>query len=124
LSEPDVPSRRNIRSLLLVEDEPLIASGIAQMLEEYGYESVRSAYGYADAESAARDAHYDAAILDVMLSTRYVWPIATLLRERGTPFLLLTGLNAESIDSEFRDAPVIFKPFGERELVSALNALM
>lgn len=124
MSNLDVPVRRNTKSLLLVEDEPLIAAGIAQVLEEFGYESVQSAYTFADASEAAESGRFDGAILDVMLSTRYVWPIAAALRAKGTPFVLLTGLGRESIDRDFADAPVVFKPFTESELVSALSAIM
>jgi len=123
LSNLDVPAR-NTRALLLVEDEPLIAAGIAQLLEEHGYEFVQSAYTYAEAEEAVGSGRFDGAILDVMLATRYVWPIAAALRDRGTPFLFLTGLEVGSIDEAFRDAPVVFKPFTEHELVSKLDALM
>jgi len=124
VSNLEVPVRRNTKTLLLVEDEPLIAAGIAQVLEEYGYQSVQSAYTFAEAAEAAETGRFDGAILDVMLDTRYVWPIAKALRSKGTPFLLLTGLGSESIDREFRDAPVVFKPFTEKELVGKINALM
>lgn len=124
MSNLDVPVRRNTKALLLVEDEPLIAAGIAQVLEEYGYDSVQSAYTFAEATEAAETGQFDGAILDVMLSSRFVWPIAAALRAKGTPFVLLTGLGKESIDRDFQDAPVIFKPFTELELVDTLSALM
>jgi len=124
MSSLEVPARSRPKRLLLVEDEPLIAAGIAQVLEDNGYVAIHSAYTFVEATQAAETGSFDGAILDVMLSTRYVWPIAETLRAKGTPFVLLTGLGRESIEPEFQDVPVIFKPFGEAELMRVLKSLL
>lgn len=111
-------------TLLLVEDEPLIASGIAQALDEAGFAAVRITYSLAEASRVVASEKFDGAILDVILSRNRVWPVASALRSNGTPFVLMTGLTHEGLHEEFLDAPVVYKPFRESELVRAVRRML
>jgi DNA-binding response OmpR family regulator len=99
------------RSILIVEDEPLIAMMLEDFLESMGH-SVR---GTCDTVSGALEeagkGGFDLAILDVNLKGESVWPVAALLRDRGTPFVLASGGHVEPPPPEFKNAPMIEKPF-------------
>ena len=76
------------RSILIVEDEPLIAMMLEDFLDSLGYK-VR---GTCDSVQCALDevekGGFDLAILDVNLKGESVWPVATRLREKKVPFVI------------------------------------
>ena len=54
---------------------------------------------------------FDLAILDVNLKGESVWPVATALREKGTPFVLASGGHVDPPPAEFANVPMIEKPY-------------
>ena len=109
------------RRLLLVEDEFLIASDLARLLEMQGAEilgpapSVRAAL-----DLLSRDPPLDGAVLDVNLRGELAFPVADALRARGVPFVFATGYAAEMIPERYRAVPCCEKPFDGPEIVRAL----
>ena len=76
------------RSILIVEDEPLIAMMLEDFLLSLGHEVSGSCDSVRSALEAIDTVAFDLAILDVNLKGENVWPVATALREKGTPFVL------------------------------------
>ena len=64
---------------------------------------------------------FDAAILDINLGDGMVYQVAEILARRRVPFVFVTGYDAESVDSRFREIPVLQKPI-EREMLQKLFA--
>lgn len=99
------------RSILIVEDEPLIA----MMLEDFILSIGHEVSGNCDTVKAALEqvdqGSFDLAILDVNLKGESVWPVAAALREKGTPFVLATGGHVDPPPPEFRGVPMIEKPY-------------
>jgi DNA-binding response OmpR family regulator len=110
------------RSILIVEDEPLIAMMLEDFLESLGH----SVAGTCDSVECALDkvkkGGFDLAILDVNLKGENVWPVASLLRERNVPFVIATGGHVDPPPAEFNDAPVIEKPYTVDRVTPAINA--
>lgn len=69
-------------------------------------------------------ARIDAAILDINLAGTSVFPAADALRERGIPFMFVSGYGAEGLPAEYRQRPVLQKPYGIEQLQQALTALL
>jgi CheY-like chemotaxis protein len=109
--------------VLIVEDEMLVAMNIEDMLLEMGHEVAGIAGRLEPALALARDAAFDAALLDVNLAGDRSFPVADLLIERGIPFLFATGYGLGGIDDKYRDRPVLQKPFRAAELAAAVEAL-
>jgi CheY-like chemotaxis protein len=111
------------KRILVVEDDPIIALHLQDMLEEGGATVIGPA-SYLDAAlQLAHDKTLDAAVLDVRLEKSDTLPLAELLLERGGVFLFQTsdpGLVAES----FPSVPVLRKPFRREQLVASLAALL
>ncbi|NPV52660.1 MAG: response regulator transcription factor [Firmicutes bacterium] len=114
--------------VLVVEDEPKIASFVRQGLEEEGY-AVDVA---GDGESAldyAGSAQYDLLILDIMLPKRDGVSVCQELRKRGfkTPILMLTARDTVDDRVEGLDAGAddyLVKPFAFKELLARARALL
>jgi len=114
--------------ILLVEDEPRMATVIAKGLREATYAVDIAADGDAALyESSIND--YDVIVLDVLLPQRDGFEVCRELRARGntTPILMLTARAA--IDDRITgfDAGAddyLTKPFSFRELLARIRALL
>jgi DNA-binding response OmpR family regulator len=107
--------------VLLVEDEALVGIMIQEYLTESGFQVVGPVCSVSDALEAAKDGQFDAAILDINLGDGMVYEVADILAGRQVPFVFVTGYDADSVDSRFREVPVLQKPV-EREMLQKLFA--
>ena len=110
------------RRVLVVEDEPLIAMLLEDMLDEL---EVKLA-GTADSVPAALQTlegglSFDGAILDMNLRGKSVEPVAEALAERRIPFVFASGYGADALTQKHADAPVLTKPFRREALEQALR---
>ena len=110
------------RGILLVEDEPLVAMMMAQMIRDLGGDVIGPFGTLAEASGAKLDA-VDAALLDVNVAGELVYPLAERLVSRHTPIVFLTGYDANSVDERFGGSHVLTKPIDERELATVLANL-
>lgn len=81
------------KAIMIVEDEYLIAINIEVALEELGARIIGPFSRVEDALEAlkGRDFLPDAAILDINVRGRPVFPVAERLAERSIPFVFATG---------------------------------
>jgi CheY-like chemotaxis protein len=108
--------------VLIVEDEGIVAMVVEDYLEYLGFTVVGVAARLEDGEEAARVQAIDIAVLDVNLAGKVSYPIATILRGRGIPFLFATGYGTAGLPVELRGVPVLSKPFRKEDLATALAA--
>lgn len=112
------------RSILIVEDEPLIAMMLEDFILSLGHEVSGSCDSVASALREVESGRFDLAILDVNLKGESVWPVATALREKGTPFVLATGGHVDPPPSEFRQVPMIEKPYTIDRVTPVIEAAL
>ena len=115
-----MPERR--LRILIVEDEMLVAMNIEDMLLDLGHEVAGLAGRLDAALSLAGEAEFDLAMLDVNLAGETSFPVAALLAKRSIPFLFATGYGIKGIEEQYRDRPVLQKPFRASDLEAALRA--
>jgi CheY-like chemotaxis protein len=100
------------RSILIVEDEPLIAMMLEDFLDSLGHEVVGICDSVEDAIDKVAQGGFDVAIIDIQLKDgKHVWPVADRLAEEGTPFILATGGHVDPPPSRHAAAPVLAKPY-------------
>ena len=109
------------RSILIVEDEPLIAMMLEDFLESLGHQIAGSCESVPDAMARVNEGGFDIAILDVNLKGERIWPVADRLRELGVPYVLATGGHIEPPPAAHAGAPVLSKPFTIDAIEPALN---
>ena len=111
------------RSILIVEDEPLIAMMLEDFLDSLGHTIVGTCETVEDALDKVSAGGFDVAIVDVHLKNgEHIWPVADRLVEQGIPFVLATGGHIEPPPPEHADAPVLSKPFTIDAIEPALAA--
>jgi len=111
------------RNLLVVEDEPLVAMMLQDVLGEAGYVVIGPIAQLDRAVEAAQQQAIDLALLDVNLMGKQVYPVAAVLVSRGIPFLFMSGYGDGSLPAEYAGRPAVAKPYKMKALLDALEAL-
>jgi two-component system OmpR family response regulator len=114
--------------VLVVDDEPAIVDAITYNLRQQGYTALTAS----DADTALRllrSKEPDCVILDVMLPSGSGFDVCRLIRQTGNrvPILMLTARVSESDRVQGLEAGAddyLIKPFGMRELMARIQALL
>ncbi|BBM87463.1 response regulator transcription factor [Candidatus Uabimicrobium amorphum] len=114
--------------ILLIEDDKGISSFIIKGLKQEGY-VVDHCYDGVDGLHQAQVAHYDLAIIDIMLPGIDGFTVIERLRQKGVkiPFLILSARN--SVDDRVKGLhkggdDYLVKPFAFAELLARMQALL
>lgn len=111
--------------IFVVEDETLVLFNLEDILADLGCTIVAQAMSLPEAERMAGEIDPpDGAILDVNLGGAPVFSAARILADRGIPILFATGYGREGLPDEWRDRPVIAKPYTQHDVSEALSALL
>lgn len=111
------------RTILVVEDEAIIAVMITDTLNELGARVLGPAGSLEQGRVLAADPRIEAAILDVNLRGEPVASIALQLFDRGIPFVFATGYGTAP-DGPWADALVLPKPFSESTVLNAVRRML
>ena len=112
------------RRILVADDSLLMAGQICETLEENGYSILGPAGSVQAACALARAADFDGAVLDLKLGQNFCLPIAAVLKERGIPFVILTGHPVRLDVSGFEPAAWIVKPMEAGALTEAIDRML
>lgn len=112
-------------SVLIVEDQMLIALDLETMLADEGLSKVATTSSVRQALVQIEAAPPDLAILDINLGTTNSFPVADELQKRGTPYVFATGYG-EGADLPVTHAgvPIVRKPYSRGAIVAALTAVL
>ena len=108
-------------SVFLVEDEIMIRMMVADMLDELGYIITAETGEIDEAIQLAQSAKFDLAILDVNVNGKVISPVAVLIQARNRPFIFATGYGSSGLPPEYRDHPVLQKPFQIETLAKMID---
>jgi len=110
--------------VLVIEDESMVAMLLEDTLAEIGCEVIGVASRFDDAVAKARLLSFDIAILDVNLNGRNTFSIADWLAEQGVSFVIATGYGSTGLPASLQTAPILQKPYRQRDLVRALRTAL
>jgi DNA-binding response OmpR family regulator len=110
-------------SILVVDDEPFVATGVSEALSDAGADVV-TAHDIRSALEAATNGNVSAAILDVTLGGADSGAVCVALNARHLPFMFLTGYDTHDLLREWASVPALGKPVEEAELVANVEALL
>lgn len=111
-------------SVLILDDEPLIAMLVQDWIEDLGYEVIGPARSVRQALTLIDDHKPDAAILDVSLGESDSFCVADALKSRKIPFAFGTGRDAQAIPPNHANAPMLFKPYDISSLKRVMSQLL
>ena len=122
-ARPADPLSLTGKRILVVEDEPLVALELGQVLNDAGAVVIGPAASAAHALALIGTEPVDAALLDGNLQGEMVDAIALALQTRGIPFLFVSGYGRDHLPAGFDAVPIVAKPFAAPALVAAAAAL-
>lgn len=114
------------RTILIVEDEFLIAMDLQYMLEARGWRVIGPVATVDEALCLLEHELPLVALLDVNLGTELVTPVAEDLKRRGVPFALASAYAQPELygGAILAGVPNAGKPMNERRVVAALAQLV
>ena len=114
------------KTVLVVEDEFLIALDLVLLLEKDGWNVLGPAATVAEALRLLDDERPAVALLDFSLKGGTVTPVAEALRARNVPFVVASAFSPpERMGGEvLAGAPNVGKPINERHLLAVLEKLV
>jgi DNA-binding response OmpR family regulator len=114
------------QTILVVEDEFLIAMDLQLLLEDHGWRVMGPVATVRDALTLLEHELPSVALLDVNLGTELVTPVALALKERCVPFAVATAYtDPEEYGGQiFAGVPNAGKPTNERRLLATLKQLI
>ncbi|WP_236846825.1 MULTISPECIES: response regulator [unclassified Bosea (in: a-proteobacteria)] len=110
--------------ILVVEDEYFIAADMTRELQGAGAHVVGPCPTEESARAALAKSRPDAALVDINLGRGPSFKLAEALRDRGIPFLFLTGYDRDGIPVEYIDVRRIEKPCQLHQVVGAISQLL
>lgn len=115
-------ARPDSRTVLVVEDEFLIAMDFEWLLANNGWRVLGPAATVTEALALLESQTPDLALLDVNLRGEMATPVAAVLRDRGVPFLVCSAYDGAQLAAKgLADVPQLQKPINERQLLAALD---
>lgn len=120
-----------MKTILVVDDEYAIASGVVTVLAEDGYEVVTASNGQ-EALARVAERRPDLVISDVMMpimtGLELIDALAAGEATRSIPVLLMSGMRRGALErrvgGELRCAVFLRKPFAIEDLVRAVHELI
>ncbi len=114
---------RNTR-ILIMEDEPLIALCLEDVLIDAGFQIAGVAGKLGKALALIENGACDAAIVDGNLAGESTSRAATALAARSLPFIVMSGYLPEQMQGLFPGAVFLQKPCRPELLIQNLNTLL
>ncbi len=113
-----------MRCVLLVEDDFLVALATRDLLESAGYKIAGPAATLDRALRLVQSERLDAAVLDIDIGTQSIWPVAEALLGCKVPFVLLSAFaNPSAIPGKFAAVLRLHKPLESERLLGYLRSL-
>ena len=100
-----------IRSILIVEDEMIVAMLMEQLVRELGVHDVFLCADAASALDVVADNAIDFAVLDMRVRDGTTDTVADALADRHIPFVFSSGSDVGALSRRHIDRPLVSKPF-------------
>jgi two-component SAPR family response regulator len=111
------------RTVLLCEDEAIVAMDLQFMLEDLGFDVIGPFADMKSAKAALNDTMPDIAVLDVNLRDGHVFPLADMLMDKGVRLIFHSGhVDGPEINRRYPDAETCMKPIDPARLKTVLPA--
>lgn len=108
---------------IVIEDQYLLAEAVSDALLKLGCDVMGSAATVDGGLQLLQSRACDFAVVDLDLQGQISSSILDLICDRGSPFLLATGMFPEDIPDRHRDALRLTKPYDMHEIRRALGIL-
>jgi DNA-binding response OmpR family regulator len=113
----------DLSTVLIVEDEMIIALDLEQTLVAAGFATLGPARSVEAALPMIEQRNFDVALVDLELQGALATPVVQRLRDLAIPFAFITGFDREDLPEQFGTELVITKPWDPVDLVETVGRL-
>jgi DNA-binding response OmpR family regulator len=106
--------------ILILEDEPIIAFTLEDILLTIGCTDVRVAMNLGEATLILASEAFDAAILDVNIQGKESYPVADELARLQVPYIFATGYGDLAHPDRHRNVLTLTKPYSVQDVSDAV----
>jgi len=110
--------------ILIVEDEPLIALALTEIVTELGFQCVGPVFDLTKALELATSETLDAAILNLIIQGGTAYGVAAILDSRNIPYAFASGVPHNGLESDWKDRPFIEKPYTLEDIRAILETFI
>jgi DNA-binding response OmpR family regulator len=108
----------------VIEDSPVVALAIEEMLQAFGMLPVGPFGNIAAALDAAENEEVDAAILDLNIRGTKAFSLFSALDRRHIPFMIASGYADWTMPEEWQNRTRLAKPFDGHQLRAKLEEVL
>jgi DNA-binding response OmpR family regulator len=112
------------RSVLVVDDDFILAMDARDALEEMGLAVVGPFSGVDTALASLQENRPDVAVVDLNLGSGPSFDLVRALAAQAVPTLMVTGYDKNIIPRDLASVPYLQKPIAMHQLVSAVRQLL
>ena len=105
-----LPNTTGAVTVLVVEDEPMIAIELLTLISERGGKALGPFGSIEAAKSAIASVHIDGAFVDLDLNGDMSFDVVNLLEAAHVPFVIYTGIDSHLLPARHRRIPCLHKP--------------
>jgi CheY-like chemotaxis protein len=117
MEERDRLSRLKV---LVVEDEPLVAMALEDLLADSGCTVIGPASSLKQGMRLIEKEAVDGAVLDINLRGEFVFPLADALAAQSIPFVYVTGYG-QLLRACNHGRPMLQKPYNNQQLLNIIG---
>ena len=117
-------NKQHAARILIVEDEPVIALTLEEVLIDAGFAICGVAGKLDKALALVERGACDAAIVDANLAGVSASPVGVSLAARGLPYIVMSGYSPDQMRGEYPRAFFLSKPCRPELLVETLNSIL
>jgi DNA-binding response OmpR family regulator len=111
------------KRVLVVEDDPLVAMVMEDVLRRMGLEVLIN-HSLTAALDELELGDFDVALIDMGLRGESARPLVQKLTSTATPFAVVSGADQSALKAEFPDVLVAMKPLGVKALEGVVRQLL
>jgi DNA-binding response OmpR family regulator len=112
------------RSILVIEDDPLVAMDLEVVLNASGYRVIGPGETTEEALKLLHEETPDVAVLDLNLGTEMSFPLFDYLERIGVPFVVLSGHSRNMVPARHIHSSFVQKPYAPRALLQVISTLL
>lgn len=112
------------RTILVAEDDPLIAPLLLDILERAGATVLGPFPSLQMAHAALASVRPDAALLDVNLIDGDVFPLAAHLQQSEVPYVFFSASSPSHVPSTLQPRAFLKKPASLKDIVTAIDGML
>jgi len=119
---------KNVKNILVVEDQMLVALDIETQLMSFGYAAINNVSNFTQAVRKINETNPDLILLDIILKDGPTgFKIAQIANEKNIPIVFITASTQEDYFRKakaYRPEAILHKPLDEKKLKETVKSII